>query len=174
MDFGAPIEQIEVPSINTVFRALPARLHSASHQSGKSYNTQTHAADPAGQTTLGKSLVREEPKHTNTRSRPCRPDCSRQVTGQGRATTHKHMQPTLPVRPLSAGHQSGKSHNTQTHAADPAGQTALGKSPVKEEPQYTNARSRPCRPDRTRQVTGQGSATTHKHTQPTRPHSAGH
>ena len=136
---------------------LPARPHSASHWSGKSQNTQTHAADPAGQTAVGKSLVREEQQHTNTCSRPCRSDHSRQVTSQGRVTTHKHTQPTLPARPHLASHRSGKSHNTQTHAADPAGQTALGRSPVREVPQHTNTQGRP---DRTRLVTSQGRATT--------------
>ena len=93
---------------------LPARPHFASHRSGNSHNTQTHAADSASHTGLGKLPVREEPQHTNTRSRPCRPDRTRQVTGQGRATTHKHMQPILQARPHSASHRSGKSHNTNT------------------------------------------------------------
>ena len=154
---------------------LPARPHSASRRSGRSHNTRTHAANPAGQTALGQSPVREEPQHTYTCSQPCRPDRTRQVAGQGGATTHVHMQPTLLARPHSASRRSGRSHNTRTHAANPAGQTALGRSPVRGEPQHTYTCSQPCRPDRTRQVAGQGGATTHVHmqpTQPARPHSA--
>ena len=62
-----------------------------------------------------------------------------QSPGQGGATTHIHMQPTLPARPHSASRRSGRSHNTRTHAANPAGQTTLGKSPVREEPQHTHS-----------------------------------
>ena len=86
------------------------------------------------------SSVREEPQHTNTCNQPCRPDCTRQVAGQG-----------------------GAMHNTQTPVTNPGGQTALGSSPVREEPQNTNTCDQPCQPDHTWQVTGQGGATTHIH-----------
>ena len=82
-------------------------------------------------------------------------------------------------------------------------QTALGRLPVREEPQHTHThagptllarphsagcqsgrsrnththmRDQPCWPDRTRQVASQGGAATHTHAGPTllaRPHSAG-
>ena len=72
----------------------------------------------------------------------CRPDRTRQVAGQGGAATHTHTHagPTLPARPHSAGRRSGRSRNTHTHMRD-----------------------QPCRPDRTRQVAGQGGAATHMH-----------
>ena len=158
---------------------------------GRSCNTQTHATNPACQTGLCRLPVREEPQHTNTCSQPCRPDRTRQVAGQGGATTHEHMRPTLPAKPHSASCWSGRSRNTRTHAANPAGQTALGRSPVREEPQHTNTCGQPCRqtalgkllvreepqhtntcgqpcrPNRTRQVAGQGGAATHEHMRPT-------
>ena len=80
--------------------------------------------------------IREEPQHTNTCDQPCRPDRTRQVAGQGGATTHTHMRPTLPARPHSAGRRSGRSRNTHTHVTNPAGQTALGRSPVREKLQH--------------------------------------
>ena len=146
-------------------------------QSGRSHNTRTHATKPAGQTTLGRSPVRKEPQHTNTCNQTCQPDRTWQVAGQGGAATHEHMRPNLPARPHLAGHRSGRSLNTRTHATKPASQTALGRSPVREEPQHTNTCDQPCRPDRTWQVAGQGGASTHKHMRPTlpaRPHLAGH
>ena len=118
---------------------------------------------PAGQTAIGRSPVREEPQTTNTCNQHCWPDRTRQVAGQGGAANHKHMQPTLPARPHSAGRQSGRSHKPQTHVTNPAGKTALGRSPVREEPQTTNTCDQPCRPDHTRQVSSQGGATTHMH-----------
>ena len=145
---------------------LPAIPDSAGCRSGRSHNTRTHAANPAGQTALGRLPVREEPQHTNTCGQPCRPDRTRQVAGQGGATTHEHMRPTLPARLHSASCWSGRSRNTQTHATNPACQTALGRLPVREEPQHTNRCDQPCRPDRTRQVTCQGRAATHEHMQP--------
>ena len=84
------------------------------------------------------------------------------------------MQLNLLARPHSGGHRSEKSHNTPTHVTNPAGQTALSGLPVREEPQHTNT----CdRPDRTRQVAGQGGAATHQHMRPNlpaRPHLGGH
>ena len=132
------------------------------------------------QTALGRSPVREEPQHTHERSKPCRPDRIRQFAGQGRATTHIHIhtQQTLPARPHSAVRRSGKSHNTHTctHTANPAGQTTLGRSPVREEPQHTYTRSKPCRSGKSHNThthaanpAGQGRATTHIHTQQTQP-----
>ena len=74
---------------------LPARPHSAGRRSGRSRNTHTSGTNPAGQTALGRSPVREEPQHT-----------------------HTHAGPTLPARPHSAGHRSGRSRNTHTHMRD--------------------------------------------------------
>ena len=156
--------------------AMPARPHLAGRRSGRSRNTRTHATNPAGQTALGRSPVREEPQHTNTCDQPCRPDRTWQVAGKGGDATRKHMRPTLPARPHLAGRRSGRSHNTRTHATNPAGQTALGRSPVREEPQHANTCDQPCRPDRTWQVAGKGGAATRKHMRPTlpaRPHLAG-
>ena len=139
----------------------PARPHWAGRQSGSSHNTQTNATNPAGQTALSRSPVREQPQHTNATNpagqtaldrspvreqpqhtnkcdQPRRPDRIGQVAGQGAAATHKHMQPTLLARPHWAGRRSGSSCNTQTHATNPAGQTALGRSPVRKQPQHTN------------------------------------
>ena len=169
-------------------QTLPARPHSAGRRSGKSQNTHIHAANPQacqpdrtrqvasqGRATIHMhtqqilparphSAGRRSGKSHNTHE-PCRPDRTRQVAGQGRATTHMHTQQTLPARPHSAGRRSGKSHNTHAHAAKPACQTTLGRSPVREEPQYTYSRSKTCRPDRTQQVAGQGRATIHIHMQ---------
>ena len=107
---------------------------------------------PAGQTALGRLPVREEPQHTNTCDQTCRPDRTRRVSCQGGAATHPHMRPNLPARPHSAGRRSGMSRNTPTHATKPAGQTALGRSPVREEPQHTNTCDEPCRRDYTQSV----------------------
>ena len=95
----------------------------------------THKHMQAGQTALGRSPVREEPQHTNTCYQPCRPDHTRQVACQGGAATHKHIRPTLLARSHLAGRRSGRSCNTRTCATNPAGQTALARSLVREEPQ---------------------------------------
>ena len=87
-----------------------------------------------------RSPVREEPRHTST--------CGTNPAGQtalGRS----------PVRE--------DPRHTSTCGTNPAGQTALGRSPVREEPQHICMRNQPCRPDRTRQVAGQGGAATHMH-----------
>ena len=156
--------------------ALPARPHLAGRRSGRSRNTQTHATNPAGQTALGRSPFREEPQHANACDQPCRPDRTWQVAVQGGAATRERMRPTLPARPHLAGRRSGRSRNTRTHATNPAGQTALGRSPFREEPQHANACDQPCRPDRTWQVAVQGGAATRERMRPTlpaRPHLAG-
>ena len=100
-------------------------------------------------------------RNTHTSNLPCRPDRTRQIAGLGGAATH-------------------------THQTYPAGQTALGRSPVREGQQHTHIKptlparphsadrrsgrgsnthtsNLPCRPDRTRQIAGQGWAATHTH-----------
>ena len=76
-------------------------------------HTNTCGTSPAGQTALGRSPVREEPQHTNT--------CGTSPAGQttlGRLPVREEPQhtntcrPTLPTRPYSAGHRSGRSCNT--------------------------------------------------------------
>ena len=52
--------------------------------------------------------------------------------------------------------------NTTTCGTNPAGQTALGRSPVREEPQHKHAEPT-RRPDGTRQVADQRGAATHMH-----------
>ena len=75
--------------------------------------------------------------HKHMRNQPCRPDRTRQVAGQGGAATHKHMrnQPCRPDRTRPVAGQGGAA--THMIATNPAGQTALSSSPVREELQHT-------------------------------------
>ena len=175
---------------------LPARPHKASRRSGKSHNTYTSSHPCRPDRT--RQVAGQGRATTHTSSHPCRPDRTRQVTGQGRATTHTqaatpagqtaqgkspvreepqhtHKQPPLPARPHKASRRSGKSHITHTHThtsshpcrPDRTRQVA-GQGRAKSHT-HTQTSSHPCRPDRTRQVAGQGRATTHTSRHPCRP-----
>ena len=48
-------------------------------------------------------------------------------------------------------------------------QTALSRSPIREEPQHANTCGQPCQPDHTQQVASQGGAVTREHMRPTLP-----
>ena len=91
-------------------------------------HTNTCGTNPAGQTALGRSPAREETQHTNT--------CGTNPAGQGGDATHKHMrnQPCRPDRTRQVAGQGGAA--THTHATNSAGQTAFGRSPVREELQH--------------------------------------
>ena len=92
--------------------------------------------------------VREELQHWHTCGQPCWPDCTQQAANKEGSTGQGHMRLLFLARLHLASYQSGRSCNTSTHAANPAGQTA--------------------------QVADQGWATTQAHmwsTLPARPHS---
>ena len=143
------------------------------------YCTRTHTANPAGQTALGRSPVREEPQHAYTQQTlPARPHSADRQSWKSQ-NTHVHTQHTLPARLHSAGRQSGKSQNTHmyTHSKPcrPDCTQQVASQGRAKTHMYTH--SKPCRPDCTQQVASQGRATTHIHTQqtlPSRPHLAGH
>ena len=129
---------------------------------------------PAGQTTLGRSPCQGgAATHLHRRSNPCRPDHTRQVAVSGRSRdTLTQAVKSLPARSHSAGRRvreeprhtytggslPARPHRSPCHYTGgqiPAGQTALGRSPC-QGGAATHARSNPCRPDHTRQVTVSG------------------
>ena len=133
---------------------LPARLHSAGAGQGGAA-THKHMRNQPCRPDRTRQVAGQggAATHKHMRNQPCRPDRTRQVAGQGGAETHKHMwnqpcrsgrscdtqthaEPTLPARPHSAGHRSGRGRDTHTCGTNPPGQTALGRSPVREEPQH--------------------------------------
>ena len=86
---------------------------------------------------LGRRSGRSRATHKHMQDQPCRPDRPRQVTGQGAAATHKHMwdQPCRPDHTQQVAGQGGAA--THKHMQiNPADQTVLGRSPVREELQH--------------------------------------
>ena len=119
--------------------------------SGRSCNTRTQAVIPAGQPALGRlpgqggaathvhrcsSLparlhlagrhVREEPRHIYTGCHLCQPDHTRHVTMSRDEPQHTFTggHPCWPDRTWQIT-MSGRSHNTDTHVANPVGQISL-------------------------------------------------
>ena len=103
-------------------------------------HTHTCGTNPACQTALGRSPVREEPQHTHTHAGPtlpARPHLAGCRSERSR-NTHTHMrdQPCRPDCTWQVAGQRGAATHTHTCGTNPAGQTALGRSPVREEPQH--------------------------------------
>ena len=116
-------------------KSLPARPHSAGHHVREELrHTFTGGQIPAGQTALGRSPCQGgAATHVHSRSNPCRPDRTRQVTMSGRSRdTRTQAVKSLPARPHSAGRR------------------------IREEPRHIHRRSNPCRPDHTQLVTVSG------------------